>query len=597
MPASLRQAVCRLAAAAGDARTDAGLVADFLRRADQAAFAELVRRHGPMVLGVCRRFLGPTPDTADAFQATFLVLIRRARRTDWRESLGPWLHGVALRVARKARAARSRRLASERQVSPMTPEPATPAREPDDLAAVLDEELAALPEVYRRPLVLCELQGASRKDAARELGLAEGTLSSRLARGRRMLRDRLARRGVAPAAAGLATAVPAGLAAATARNAVAVLNRTAGAVPAAILSLTEGVVKAMVVKWKLAAVMVAACVSLTGLGVWRDSPGPAAAAADPPTATAPAVPPPAIPKPVALDFRSPDTHRDGSGAMAVLEFERPVATIFGDVTLTERQFAAHLMRKYGKQELQLFVNKQIIAHAFEKKGLTLSEDDVRAEFDTDLKALGVNRDQFEKDVLPRYGKTMVEWVDEVVTPRLMLSRLCKTKIPAPGEDELRRAFDAKYGEKVQCQVIAWPKDQGDEARRVYEKLRADPAAFKAYARQQADPNLAATAGLVPAASRTPPPGQDCSEAYLVAAKLKAGELSQLVATRDGFLLVSCSGVTPADKSRSFDAEKPVLLAEVVQAKVNREIPKLMDELKREANPKYHLTFPDAAPKK
>src|SRR5205823_6335291 len=138
--------------------TDAGLVADVLRSDDQDAFAELVRRHGPMILGVCRRFLGEGPDAADAFQATFLVLIRRARRTDWREALGPWLYGVALRVARKARARRARRLATERQVSHMTAEPASPPSEPDDLAAVLDEELAALPETYRRPLVLCELQ-------------------------------------------------------------------------------------------------------------------------------------------------------------------------------------------------------------------------------------------------------------------------------------------------------------------------------------------------------------------------------------------------------------------------------------------------------
>jgi RNA polymerase sigma factor (sigma-70 family) len=241
MPAQLQLAVSRLVAAVGEHRTDAALVADFLRHADQDAFAELVRRHGPMVLGLCRRFLGRTPDADDAFQATFLVLVRRARRTDWRESLGPWLYGVAVRTARKARSARLRRLAAERQVSPMTPEPATRPREPDDLAAVLDEELAAIPEVYRAPLVLCELQGASRADAARELGLREGTLSSRLARGRRLLRDRLARRGVAPALAAPA-AVPAELTAATARHAAAVLSRATGAVPAAILSLTEGVV-------------------------------------------------------------------------------------------------------------------------------------------------------------------------------------------------------------------------------------------------------------------------------------------------------------------------------------------------------------------
>ena len=569
MPVRLRQAVCRVAAAAGDPRTDAGLVADFLLAADEGAFAELVRRHGPMVLGVCRRFLGPTPDAADAFQATFLVLIRRARRTDWRESLGPWLYGVALRVARKARAARSRRSAAERQVSPMTPEPAAASREPDDLAAVLDEELAALPEAYRRPLVLCELQGLGRKDAARELGLAEGTLSSRLARGRRMLRDRLARRGVVPSVAGLVVAVPAELATATTRHAMVVLSRAAGAVPTAVLSLTEGVVKAMIVNWKLAAVMVAACLGLGGFGMWQ-------------TATSPAAQPenrPVVPTPPAKAAPPTDA----------------IATIFDDVPITREAFADHLIRKYGKKELEPFVNKQIIARAFAKKGLTLSADDVRAEFDADLKVLGVTPDHFERVILPRYGKTLPEWVDEVITPRLMMSRLCKTKIPAPGEGELRQAFDVKYGEKVQCRVITWPKDRGDEARRVCEMLRANPAAFEECARQQSDLNLAATEGLLPPVSRTPPPGQENSEAYLASAKLKVEETSPLVATKDGFVVARCVAVIPADKTRSFEAEKPALLAEVIRAKVTGEIPTLFAELKHEANPQIHLTFPEPQP--
>ena len=415
---------------------------------DENAFAELVRRHGPGVLGVCRRFLGNTPDAADAFQATFLVLIRRARQTDWRESLGPWLYGVALRVARKARAARCRRLASERQVTPMTPEPAAPAGEPDDLAAVLDEELASLPEVYRKPLVLCELQGLSRRDAAHELHVAEGTLSSRLARGRRLLRDRLARRGLAPSVAGLAVAVPAELAAATTRNAMAILSRVAGAVPAGILSLTEGVVKAMIAKWKLAAVMVAACVGLGGLGAWQGSTRPAASDVGPPVKPMPSA---ETPRPTTStpSGRTPEV----------------VATIFGDEAVTRDAFAEHLIRRYGKKELERFVNKQVIARAFGKKGWTISADAVEAALDADCKAMGVTREQFAKDVLTRYDKSALEWVEDVITPRLMLSQLCETKLTAPTEAELRRAFDAKFGEKVKCRIICWPKDQGDEARK------------------------------------------------------------------------------------------------------------------------------------
>ncbi len=275
MPTTLRLAVTRLSATAPDPRTDARLVADFLRTADQHAFAELVRRHGPAVLGVCTRALGHTPDAEDAFQATFLVLVRRARATDWREALGPWLYGVALRVARKARARRARRRAHETQAHAMSAPSAPQPAQPDDTAAVVDEELAALPARLREPLILCAIQGRSRHAAARELGLTEGTLSSRLARGRKLLRARLAHRGLAPVAAGAVISVPAPLAAATVQNATHMLTHAAGAVPAGVLALTEGVVKTMLTKWKLAVVLIASCVGITGVGTWRESPAQA----------------------------------------------------------------------------------------------------------------------------------------------------------------------------------------------------------------------------------------------------------------------------------------------------------------------------------
>ena len=590
MPAQLRPAVSRLAAIVGECRTDAALVADFLRHADQGAFAELVRRHGPMVLGVCRRFLGHTPDAADAFQATFLVLVRRARRDDWRESLGPWLYGVALRTARKARAARSRRRATEAQVSPMTPEPATRPAEPDDLAAVLDEELAAVPEIYRTPLVLCELQGASRADAARELGLPEGTLSSRLARGRRILRDRLARRGVAPAVA-LAT-VPAELTAATARHAAAVLSLATGTVPAAVLSLTEGVVKAMVVKWKLAAVVVAACLGMSGFEAWEGLPVPTAtAAAGPqePPKTPPGKPSPADPGPGPDDAPAVQNLRFHSDEPPA---PKAIATIFGDQEITRDSFADHLIRRYGKKELELFVNKQIVARAFGKKGWTISADDVQRTLDEDCKAMGVTREQFAKDVLPRYNKTLDEWTEDVITPRLMLTQLGKTRLAPPTEAELRQAFAAKYGEKVQCQVITWTKDQGDEARKVYEKVKGDVEAFKQHVMRHSDPTLARSAGLIAPTPLSPMPGGEEWEGHAAVAKLKKGEVTPLVATKDGYMVARCVAEIPADATKKFEDEKPSLFRELTEAKLNRDIPKLFNDLKREASPKYHLTLPE-----
>ncbi|AMV29354.1 ECF RNA polymerase sigma factor SigE [Gemmata sp. SH-PL17] len=577
MPASLLHAVSRLAAGADDPRTDAHLVAAFLKSTDQAAFAELVRRHGPTVLGVCRRFLGATPDAEDAFQATFLVLVNRARGTEWRESLGPWLYGVAFRVARRARSTRAKRLANERQVPAMSDQP-VPSSEPDDASAVLDEELAALPAIYRQPLILCEIQGTSRRVAAQELGLSEGTLSSRLARGRKMLRARLDRRGLAPVTAGLALAVPASLATATVRNAVHTLTRTAGAVPAGVLFLTEGAVKSMIVKWKLAGAMIAACVGLTGLGAWQTSAQPPTAPNQPVAALPPALPPD---KPAALEKKIP-----------AVSGPEPIATIFGDVPVTREAFADHLIRRYGKKELDLFVNTQIIAHAFGRRDWKITGDDVLAALDEDCKSLGMTRAQFAKDVLPRQGKTLDEWAEDVVAPRLMLARLCNAKSPPVTEAELRRAFDAKYGEKISCRVITWTKDKGAEARKAYEEIRENENAFEDHARRQSEPTLAAVGGRVAPIPRTPATNGD-NDTHRATAKLQAGEISPLVVTKTGFIVVKCDRVIPADKSKSFEAEKPMLLPEVVNARLEKEIPKLFDELKREAKPKYHLTFTDA----
>src|SRR5262249_36976287 len=159
---------------------------------EDAAFAELVRRHGPVVRAACHRALGASPDADDAFQVVFVILARKAATLRNSARLGPWLHTVAVRAANRVRQMARRRQDREPQVSAM-PEPALPPPEPDDWLPLLDAEIQRLPERLRVPLVLCELEGKSRAEAARLLGLKEGTLSSRLARAREVLRKRLRR--------------------------------------------------------------------------------------------------------------------------------------------------------------------------------------------------------------------------------------------------------------------------------------------------------------------------------------------------------------------------------------------------------------------
>ncbi len=235
--------------------SDAALLERFLRRRDEAAFEALVRRHGPMVLGVCRRVLRHEADAEDAFQATFLVLLRRAAALHSPAQVGGWLHGVAYRTALEARRAAARRKAKESQVSN---EPRSEATDDpwESIRPVLDQELTRLPDKYRTLLVLCDLDGKTRKEAAELLGLPEGTVASRLARARALLAKRLTRRGVTLSAGSLAAAlcqqvvvaaVPMPLLSATtsAATLLAAGRATAGAISPPIAELTERVVKAM----------------------------------------------------------------------------------------------------------------------------------------------------------------------------------------------------------------------------------------------------------------------------------------------------------------------------------------------------------------
>jgi RNA polymerase sigma factor (sigma-70 family) len=225
--------------AAPEARTgDEELLRRFAADRDEAAFTALVERHGPMVWGVCRRTLHNHHDAEDAFQATFLVLARKAGSIGRRELLANWLHGVAYNAARKARAAAIRRSRRECQVVDL-PEPEARPTEPGiDAESLLDHELSRLPDRYRAVLVLCDLQGKTRKEAAAELGVPEGTVAGRLARARALLARRLGRSDGAGLLA-VAPGVPAAVISAT------VTSVTGGAISARIATLTREVLTAM----------------------------------------------------------------------------------------------------------------------------------------------------------------------------------------------------------------------------------------------------------------------------------------------------------------------------------------------------------------
>jgi RNA polymerase sigma factor (sigma-70 family) len=279
----------------GGGMTDGELLNRFLRSRDDA-LAALVRRHAPMVWGVCCRLLHNHQDAEDAFQATFLVLVRKAADVPG-QAVANWLYGVARQTAVRLRATRALRRRRETQVVNM-PEPAVAEVRDADWQAVLDEELSRLPEHYRGVLVLCELEGMTRKEAARQLGIPEGSVASRLARARALLAKRLTRRGVVFSGGSVAAVLSAGSASASAPPAlVASTIRAAsllaagkvaatGVISARVAALTDGVLRAMfLAKLKTVSCVLALAV-LVGLGGVALVPGggrlPAAGAAPPP---------------------------------------------------------------------------------------------------------------------------------------------------------------------------------------------------------------------------------------------------------------------------------------------------------------------------
>jgi RNA polymerase sigma factor (sigma-70 family) len=239
--------------------SDARLLDRFVERREASAFEAIVERYGSLVWGVCRRVLRDHHDAEDAFQATFLVLARKAASVMPREKLGNWLYGVAFQTAMKARATRAKRRVRERPAWEMTEPETVPDEHADEWLSRLDRELARLPEKYRMPIILCELQGRTHRQAAEQLGWPVGTVSGRLSRARALLASRLSRQE-APLTAGalgglladdlVRAGVPRELVRSTAHAAslsTAGKAVTAGLVSAEVATLTGEVLKTMLI--------------------------------------------------------------------------------------------------------------------------------------------------------------------------------------------------------------------------------------------------------------------------------------------------------------------------------------------------------------
>jgi RNA polymerase sigma factor (sigma-70 family) len=394
-------------AARTDPRADAELVSRFVSAHDSQAFAAVVHRHGPLVFGVCRRALGDTADADDAFQATFLVLVTKAGTLKKADALGPWLFGVAHRIARKARWKRGRRQSTEQQVDPMPHrELMTPDRlESDELSRAFDEELARLPDDMRQAVVLCELQGVSRADAARQLRISEGTLSSRLARARKKLAEALTRRG-------LGLAVPAAVAVSAKLSATTVeLANGPAAVPAGVTYLVQEALKTMAIsKLKLGAVVLAAAACCTLL----------AFAADKPTVKA-----------------------EPTKAEAKPDPAKVVATVGGQ-EVTHDEFREFVFRRNLWSDVDTLLVLKVVKAEAAKRKVSVTTEEVTAavaEYEKADEGKDVNY-----QVVPTTENGRQVWIEHQVIPDLLLAKLIGREAE-PTEQELKTRFENMYGER------------------------------------------------------------------------------------------------------------------------------------------------------
>jgi parvulin-like peptidyl-prolyl isomerase len=260
---------------------------------------------------------------------------------------------------------------------------------------------------------------------------------------------------------------------------------------------------------------------------------------------------------------------------------RPVAYVWG-VAITRQEFGDYLIARYGADRLQHLVNKRIIEMACRERGITVTEQDI----DEDLKSLNQPAKQVEDYVRKNYGKSMYEWREDAVRPKLYMTRYCKDMVQA--EDiakDFDIAFEAYYGPKVHCQMILWPPDQKDIARKMYDQVRKGGAEFDRIAHTQANPTLAHDGGLMqPFGKRQM--GND--ELERVAFSLKPGEVSQLIDTPQGVVALKCVKQIPAPSDVNREEVRAQLEKEIRAQKIQALIPRVIDDMQKKAKPLVFL---------
>jgi PPIC-type PPIASE domain len=266
---------------------------------------------------------------------------------------------------------------------------------------------------------------------------------------------------------------------------------------------------------------------------------------------------------------------------------RVVAYVYGSTPITREEFADYLIQQYGKDKVRLFVNRRIIEMSAARQNVVITPQEVDAVIQQDCERLGMTRDDFIKKILPqKYGMGLEEWRLEVIKPRLILQKMCKSELKME-EADLKKVYENLYGEKVICKVILWPKDQAQHALRAYDSIRKDEAAFDDAARSQLNSDLAARGGVVDPIGRNSGPGTAKIEE--IAFALKDGHLSELIHTPGGVMVIKRLKSIPARADVKYESVRDSLIKEFTDRQTEEAIPKLFAKLNEEAKPLFLLS--------
>lgn len=268
---------------------------------------------------------------------------------------------------------------------------------------------------------------------------------------------------------------------------------------------------------------------------------------------------------------------------------RPVAYIYGSIPVTQDEFGRFLMDRGGLDKLELFINKKIIEEEARKANVTVSKLEMEAALMEDLEGIQVKKAEFIKIVLPKYNKSLYEWMEDVIRPRLLLTKMCRQRIKV-SEEDLKKQFERRFGEQRKVQMVMWPK--GDDLKGIqaqYAKLRESQAEFDSAARAQANPSLAASLGFIkPITKHLTAEDKSVEE---TAFALKVGEVSHILSTHQGYIVMKLHEVIPPNKDAKFEEARPMLEKMAFEELITAEIPKFFAELRNKAKPQLLFTGP------